>query len=549
MPRSRRKDFFVYATHRSIFGRNYDRSELRRLIPAQPWGAVINVAAQMMEHLYDDRMLREQFFACCRRMGIDDKTVGFVAEKVKDRTLVSPQGLLAVCKWLLAFGHPDTFHQNAEEERAVGLAVYLCLIVSDYLYQEGDNPDVAPPAVLHEMLRNASFNSTEDFRLAVARTNYTYVSLAQDWSLYNPPEYVDFGSEFHEKYGYTIQDYLSVVFGLVISFMEMPRPVGVGWLRHLGTLFSRTALAEPAQQIVRDHLLVSLSDAQTWARQSLDAPWDFSLFQDKPLLAVDDDHFFPVAPRFLREQIYGGLYHKLRHCYPKSDTNFIRFFGRPFEEYVKSQIRLAVGLSPLPYQYIPEFPFVTRDGERRSPDVMVRLGHRLLAIEAKARRMQLTGLVTDDSRTIGSDISHMVTRPLKQAHDKIELLLQPRPEIDLSGVSEIHLMVVTMGEFPTLGPIERRCSNELTSHFRVPIASHHHLDIEELDYFANLVSRRRPIFQVLHNKSNHAFHQSFKNFLHEYSLPVRPPESLKQEANRFIDMVTSILFPHRHRPK
>jgi hypothetical protein len=450
---------------------------------------------------------------------------------------------LSVCKWLLAYGDPDKFDLPADIEWTTGITVYLCVIVSDHLYERKADPEEHSEHTIYEVVRNAVFNASENPYLAIARTNYIYKTLGGNRDLYEPKEYVDYISRFQSENGYSIDDYLAVLFGIIAGLMRTPADLIIGWSHDADQWFSQTAMKNLARQIIQDQMLLSIQDARSWAFDTIDAPWDFSLFQSRPLLAVNDQVLFPIYPRFLYDQIFHGLYHKIRHCYPATDTDFMRFFGRPFEEYVKLLVRESTQSSPLPYLVFDEFTYTTLRGEEKSPDVMIRLDDRLLAIEVKAKRLRIAGIVKGKRDTIDEDRQSMLREPLKRAHDKLFDLLKPRSEIDLTGVSKIYLMVVTMGEFPTLQPLEARLLSELQNDFSISIEGIYHLDIEEFEYFCHLLSRRTPIFRALTNKTVNEPFLSFRTFLHAASLPRKRPQSVIKEADQFFEVVTKLLFP------
>lgn len=547
MPTHPLKFFKTCVTYSDIFGRPFDRNELKQAIGAMPWGALLNVAAQMLASPMNSRDIRKKFYSSMVALGFDRDALELLTLRYSGSELVHPQGLLAVCKWLLAYGDPAKFDDPADTNWAIGATVHLCIIVSDYLYEhvagEAENDETFVEDVLNELISNFVFNAPNDPFSAIARTHYIYMQLGTNRALYSPKEYVDFSARFEEVNGYCLEDYLSVLFAMSMTLTQLPH-IEVGWVRDLKLWFSQTGMAGLAERIAREQLLVTLDEAREWAVKTIDWSWDYGLFQAKPLIAVGEQCFFPVYHKFVHDQIFQGLFHKIRHCYPEEDQNFMRFFGRPFEEYVKLLVKQGVETSGLPYQVYPEFIYQGSEGEKKSPDVMLRLGDRLLAIEVKSLRMRQAGIIGGNSGIVESDLERMVLDPLMRAHDKLVDLMRPREEVDLSGIKEIYLMVVTMGEFPTLPGLESRLQNELSKHYTLQIKGSLHLDIEEFEYLAGLLSRHQPVFRVLKNKvENEPFH-SFRSFLSTASLARKRPTFVSEAATRFAhEVMRTRLFP------
>lgn len=123
---------------------------------------------------------------------------------------------------------------------------------------------------------------------------------------------------------------------------------------------------------------------------------------------------------------------------------------------------------------IPEFRYASKKGEKRSPEVLIRLGSRLLAVEAKARRVPRASSVEGRIEAIDGEFD-LIAENLSQVSERMTELVGMKtlplgglPEVDLTGIEEVHLMVVTMGEFPLWSPLSAklRKSSQANSNFR-----------------------------------------------------------------------------------
>ncbi|WP_186431013.1 hypothetical protein [Clostridium sp. BSD9I1] len=526
----------TYATYSEVFQLpKYDKNELIKLIYDLPLGGLINVLSQMTFLKLNDECVRKDFI-----FYVESLTGNEFPNKhrLDEMALFSQQGLLTVWKWLLAYGNEGKLEEEVELDRGVAMIIYLCMIVSDYLYES----DEAHNEIVYEMIRNAAFNSQEDLTSSIGRSKEIFIDIAKNKGDFSDKEYVDFNSDFEKKYNYSLKEYLSITFGILANYLKKKVNVTHEWTQNIEMLFTSTPLNQEAKSIIKA-LSINFRDAKQWAKATLDSPWDFSLFQEKPIFILDNGNFMPIAPKLLYEHVFQGLFYKIRNCYDKNDTNFLRFFGRPFEIYVTTLLKESIKTSSLPYEVIPEFKYGKGNG-RNSPDIMVKLGNKLLAIEVKSYRMALKSLIGKDTCLIDKDINKMAIEPFKQLHARLAEITSDNTIVDLSGITEVYLMSVTLGNIPLFPPTLEKISKELKDTFKIGIKSINHLDIEEFEIFCNLISRKsgRPIFRILDNKNKNYSNIPFKNFLFSINMPVRRAKYLDIKSKEFLKETQHILF-------
>jgi len=527
-----------FATYSLIFGKPYKKSKLIEHIKELPLGGLLNLLSQLSSlsnpNSKDDPEIRENFISFLEEL---DPTIKYPFRGIlQGYLLYSKQGLLAVWKWLLAYGDETKIGQNFEDVRTgVNALIYLCIIISDFLEDEE-----AVKHLEYVWVRNVSFNDTPDPILSTARAAWIYTELAKDKSCVKLKEYVDINADFETAYHYSLKEYLTVIFGLFSVFLTPEKNPDISWNKNIDIIFSETTINEKAKEIVKP-LLLDFKEAKQWAIEKLDSPWDFLRFHQKPLFQMNEKQFYPITARLFYEHIFMGIFHKIRSCYPPEDKKFQDYFGRPFERYTYLLMEESVKTSTIKYQLIPEFKY--GKDSKRSPDVLLLLGDKLLAIEVKSYRLKLDSLIGNTGEPIDEDLEKMIIKPLKQLHDRLEEILQLKiPE--LSGVKEIYMMVVTLGDFPTVPILEKKISNEIKSYFKIDIRSFYHLNNEEYEFLCYLVGRRsgKPIFRTLENKTRLHPDICFRNFLSVSSLPAKRPEILHNKTQQFMKEAGNILF-------
>ncbi|NOU72533.1 hypothetical protein GC098_14035 [Paenibacillus sp. LMG 31458] len=520
----------TYATYSDIFGYKYNQDKLIELIKEVPLGGVLNVLSQLNSIPGNDKTIRSNFFNHLHEVAPE---LEFVEKKVAPHFLYSGQGLLAVWKWLLAHGDMKKLDDEILIVNAINTIVYLNLLISDYLYDE----KVDVERLKYDMFSNAVFNSESDFRNSLARAALMFDEIAGDSSYFNPKEYLDIKKAFLDHYGYSIKEYLSVVFALFAGFMKSKNEVIPEWNR-ANDYFSASKIPTIANSILEE-LSMTISEGSTWSKDTLDETWNYTKFRQKPILKLENGTFFPINIKYLYEQVFDELYFKIRQAYPGSSTQIFSFYGRCFEKYIEILAQEAIDSSPLPYTMIKEFSF----GSNKSPDVMIRLGSKLLAVEAKAKRLSMDAFISGSKEAIEKDTHRLVIDPILQLHNCVKELKERGHEA-LHGIDEIYLMSATLGEFPTLSPFEEDIRLSVEKGFELPIKAYYHVDIEEFEMFVEIISRKnaKPLFKYLDNKKKHSNHLPFKNFLISSSLKPKRLRYIAKKFKKHIDEISGIIF-------
>lgn len=314
---------------------------------------------------------------------------------------------------------------------------------------------------------------------------------------------------------------------------------------YLNTTFKNTALYSKAEDILKS-LCFNFEEGKEWAKNCFESPWDYKLFQRKPLFIMDSGVYIAISKSYLVKQIFASLYWNIRNCYPNENTNFLRFFGRPFEIYLTELIRKASEKSGLPYEFLPQFEYGTKRFKKKSPEVILKLGNKLLAIEGKAKSMTEKSIIDGEPSAIDKDFEKLVMQPFRQLHNRLLELFNGESQYDFSDIKEIHLISVSqIGGFPTIKPFESKMSSYIETNSKLPISTYCHMDIEEFEVLCNLIGRnaRKPIFRILENKQKNHPYIPFKNFLLISSLPCNRPEFLSVFAKEFLEELKRLLFP------
>ncbi|MFX3643355.1 MAG: hypothetical protein ACE3L7_32685 [Candidatus Pristimantibacillus sp.] len=522
------KHIHTYAVFSEINGEKAQVEDIIAKIKSLNLGGVLSILSQITS---SNGALKKECTDMFRRF---NRHVGSmdILNSFGDKELYSEQGLFFLWKWLLAYGDQKSMSQPEDVSVGVNQIILLCILLSDYL-----DSDVTKESVSYSLFSNPTFNTFSDLGSDIARASLMFTEIASNPLLFEKKDYMDLSERFVGRYGYTLQDYFSVIVGLIMEF-RTKKEISVNWMRSLNA-FDSTNLSDVAKTIVHE-LSFNLSEGEEWATSSLNEPWNYKLFRRKPLLLSDTGTYCPVSTKLLDDAIFDQLYFKIRDAFPSDSTQVLSFYGKVFEKYIETITMEAVKKkNGLNYQIIKEFKFKAKHkGEKRSPDVLIRLGDTLFAVEAKAHRLRMDSMF-GVKNTIDKDIQRMTIEPIIQLNKRLEQLSSiEHPSIE--GVNQIYLLSVTWGHFPTLNPFEKKISESMPK-FNLPIKGRFHLDIEEYEMLMQLISRKssKPLSHYLDNKTKLAPNMPFKNFLIDSSLRPRRmeylTEKLRNEVNRCRD--------------
>ncbi len=536
MPYTVDKFIKVYLTHSELFGTKIPRVSLEETLRGITFLGMFEALSVMSFAGPDDREIiganfREFAHSYAQDMGVELDVQPLLTE----RRIYTPQGTLATWKWIFAFCDVAKQNQKIELIRGINLAVLLQAAIADYLYEE-ENEEL----IIYEIFQNSVFNTHANIVSMIGRTKIIISDLSKNVQLFDPNEYLDFNSDFEAHYGYTIEDYLAAVSGLLSLYLSTNSFQTT--LTDINAVFSRTEFCDLINDII-EPLCFSFEEGKQWAIESLENPWDFRLFREKPFYQQEKSLIIPVSLHYLSDQLFSSLYWKIRRCYSKQDTNFIRFFGRPYEIYIQKLLAEASNNSRTKYTIVPEFTY--SNGQNRSPDGMLILGQKLLVIEGKAKGVSELSAIDGDPNAVEKDFAKLVADPYNQVVRRlVEIANDPKSPTALHTIKEVYIIVVNQNDFPHIPPFEERIRANIAEEDRINISYYSHFDIEEFEHLCYLIGRpvKKQIFRILDN--HHKFYPdlSFKNFLFGAHLPVKRPEYLNVAAREFIDRSSNRFF-------
>ncbi len=416
--------------------------------------------------------------------------------------LYSLQGVLYTTKWILAngdFNNSNIIPINEIDALDMHSFLTLQLMIADYLPKELSSQ-------LCYMHKNLILNQKRNCKNDISRAFYIYSELARKVEDYNSNEYLDFNSEFEEKYNYSIETYLSVAFMLLdLHISDDPKYPEF----ELNNFIKNLSDVKTAKKIIVE----MSSDIKTIINNAklhyLDS-WDFRLFNDNALLNLNDELYLSLSDKFIINRFFEGLYFNIRNIY--EDTSFNTFIGRVFENYISNITEYAVQHSKLMYMHIPEFSLPNSVDNARSSDTYVKFDNKLLVVEAKGYRPFEETLRIDDENRLFEAVDKLLFKPIKQAINMYNRIINNDINQEIKNADEVIFLSITFEKVQRLPAIYDYCDNKLFDVFNQKF-NYLNLNIEEYEYLCGLIEKGKDIFYLLNQYLNDTKMNAFINYL------------------------------------
>ncbi|APB70962.1 hypothetical protein PPYC1_11565 [Paenibacillus polymyxa] len=516
-----------------IGGEKNSKEEIIEKISKVPLGGVFIILSQMNSYGGENPGIRKIFLDYLKSIGSKD-----LSQVLGDSSLYSEQGLLTLWKWFFVYGNYNSINESVDPIIGVNQIIHLCIAVSDYLSDE-----ISEEKANNYFFSNSVFNNKSNLGSDLARSSLIFGEIAQNENNFISKDFIDINKMFSDKYGYSIQDYLAIIYGLIAGFLNKGTnnaAIRSDWNKSIN-YFDKTHNPDLGKKII-DEISTSFVDAKIWAQTSINNPWDYTLFRQKPLLKLENGNFYPINLSLLFDKVLSDLYFKIRETSPKNSTQIISFFGKCFEKYVEiiTKETIESRKNNIPYEFIPEFSYGNKRSNK-SPDALIRVKDTLLAVEAKVYRLKMDSLFGVKS-AIESDTKRFAIDPINQMQNRLSELKTRSHQI-MNGVSKIYLISLTFGYYPTLKPFEEMI-DQMIDASDLPIKGIIHMDIEEYEFFLELISRKAssPASHYLENKKQLAPYTSFKNFLFSSSLYPKRPQYIKDKILEHSNNMRETLF-------
>ncbi|WP_313133246.1 hypothetical protein [Anaerocolumna sp.] len=429
----------------------------------------------------------------------------------KKQHIISLQMLLILLKKIMIYGEYSTMKENSyvisiDDYRKI---VQLELIVAEKINNEfhEDNVDMN-----HFLYGTYHLNYDRNVANEFLRTFYMFEKVSQDINNFDKDiqgEYRDYYNTFLRKYGYTITQYIAVLFWELSDYYPSKNALLYRSIwRNVDEIYGNTGVASIAHDVIFE-LSKCVEEYQEWAKESENRLWDFQEFSAFPFIQDGNRNYISISDYTLKNTFFEKLYWKVRDCYPESDSRAMAFYGRLYEKYIQVLTCTAVS-NDSNFQYITEFTYGSNNS--KSSDAYIRSGNNLLAVEAKGFSILIDSLVKNTR--VEDNNKRLFINPILQV-DACFYDIESKMDI-FTGVDTVFIVSVTMDSVSavphyledTFNKILKEKKSTKTKYF-------YNLNIEEYEMLMFLVEKQIDIFQFLKEYFENQRIMPFATYLHK----------------------------------
>lgn len=416
--------------------------------------------------------------------------------------------LMYSIKWFIAYGTNNNIAY--EQKHPKPFFVFMTLLkISDHMVENLDLNDDPQDMLLKSWL----FNRPGELDKALVRQRIMFEDLARDIDLFSPKEFIDIHEIFEREYGYSIKEYVAILFSLHMpSIQELNLKdvfTNIEWGIDPDKFFDNVKIPKTAKKIALE-ITTDVDNLKTWARDTVLNPFDYEILLSKPLLKING-RLIPFSPGLINTTIFDGVCFKLNSACRKVKKDFFPFFGRLFENYVSKVLLSAVKNSKyLPYTFIDEFSFGKEN--KRSSDAYLIIGRTLLIIECKGGRLRKETKVLAQPKFMEGDYTKYAIDPIDQANTAYEQILSEKPNV-FNRVNKVYIISVSLQSFPKVPKYNELLNSQLSANLHRNIKGIDYIGLSELELLAYIINFHDfTLFNFIKNKKQQDDYIPYLNY-------------------------------------
>lgn len=470
---------------------------------------------------------------------------------------------LLKCKQL-----PTSSDELDDNKESIG----LCLLgINDYFGRRTlmDAPDTEEDTEINPffatLIRTYCSQFGENPKHLLARFYDLYIKLpsTEEGKAIQSP--VDIQHEFQSVTGISIETYLAVGFGFYAKYATagLPDKKGVegytsleaaDFLIDRRSFFGKTRIPASESNLILEDFSIDATNYQARHQEqykdSLGQLYDFTIFRQKPLVALNEYQLAPVVIDWLYEKLGEGCYWRINDGIeaPVKQKAFRNFFGPLYQLYVQ---RVFERLYP-DSDFAQRVTYDEEESGQRSSDVILTYPNQLVLFEAKwpTLRMQAT-MIPGDMQAFDKDLENIIIKSARQLDRNIEDISTNKlnlKNVDVEKVNAFYPVIITARPFP-IGPAitpyiwEKVAANNLLKQpYTKPLEI---ISTEELELLEPLIAEGMTFHELLERKWASSYHfYNMKWYLYKVECKEKLPvnKHIDQLFKEFSDRSRAILF-------
>lgn len=445
-----------------------------------------------------------------------------------ENLLFSKQGLWYTAKWLLAHGNFYNTNKLSIINNTMEV-LHIQLMVVDYLDSNEINP-------LRYIYKNLHLNNSRNIVNDVSRAVYLYSELSEQKDLYEINEYVDINFLFNKKYGYTIKEYISMIFSLYYFHID-----GNGYKIMDKKSYIKDIKNKEKLSIVIDEISHKYYEYSKWAKESLGNSWDYEEFVKYPMIQIYEGLYISLDEKFIVNKFFESLYYKIVDVYSdnKDRAKIITFLGRPFENYIATISEEAVKNNNIGFRFIDEFKYGKND--EKSSDAYIILDDAMIIVEAKSTRPVRSTFISEDEEKIGEAIIKLYSKPALQANNAYECIMKSDHRNKFDNINRIYIITVSLESVPFIREVKQKSDEQLNGKLNNKVKGYCNFNIEEFELLCTLINNDVNVIDILHSYCVSDDSNSLINFVDQNYLNFKM-DFITNNFEKFALEMKSLLF-------
>lgn len=457
-----------------------------------------------------------------------------------DRFIFFEQQLLNVIKIGLLYGSHKPVKNFRHSEIFDEYMTKVVLGIADHLEGDFESKEKGVLGDRHKLaellisiaIRNLSFNSSEQFRYLIGRYYQLFFTIPARKKLRNSVNFIDINKALKRATSFDIWTYYALGFSILTQYALAdvnrgklkPEKFFINRYKYFANIKINKRRAVRflnklsfTPKLYKEEFPIELTKTKNFF-------YSFLLFRKKPLVRLSGFLYFVTNLRFLKEKITAGIFWEIADSLSGEEKNkFFRFVGEIYEEYIKDIIkRIYKTQRGFAKRYSFEIKYKDSKQEKKTSDVIISYGNKVILVEAKAARLKMDTCVLGDLKSFRDDLEKMVYSASKQLERVITDWRSDKfrvPGINIDNSTVFYPVIVTLNPIPQVDLIwQEEINKELKSrgyfldHRIKPLQV---IDTEELEMLEPLIKSGAGMVDILDKKINdpNFIYKPMKNFL------------------------------------
>lgn len=492
-------NYRISVKYSELTGDRSTESEIIQIIKSVEINQMLYLACLALNYLEQEDMqqtLKPLYLSTFEKIVIKRMSPDFMIHK-RSR-IIGYQTLYMLIKWIVAFGEENRYQIKYD----FGMFLELCLRINDFLPEEE-----IEKYRLEYLFTNLVLNNPKNIGNSVARSFALYCEYRE---LIDAREISDdFKVKFEETKGYTIENHIGNMFTSLSSNSRdgwnnvIPLPFNPHtFLQKDRVGFKKTIQDNTFRQDIH----------KKWAIRTIQQPWDYSKFFEKPLIQSSENRVMPLSWQMIEYALSEGLFWNIAYIYSEEERKkYFIMFGKIFEGYI-TRIIENINFSIINIEALPEFSYkLSKDQNNRSSDYYFKIGNKLLIVEMKSKSPDAAAFLRYDNEMIYKAVNNILVDPINQVLERTREIICQLSDTNKNkdffrNIDEVFILIVSREKVQPIKPLYQYALNnsyineespDVSFDLKSMVTGFANVDIQEFENICKIIEDDNDIYGIL----------------------------------------------------